>query len=493
MRYVGYVRISSEEQRGNYSLAAQKHAIQSWVTRQRDTLAGQLIRIYEDACHTGMTDHRVAFQQMLRDAGAGLFDAIIVHKWDRLARLRCDAIRYKATLRREYGIKLFAVEGVSEDEDEFVGMVYEAVTEVWSELYSRNLSRETKKGKYEKACQGRHNNRAPFGTDKTRDGILRPNPQEQPGLLLAMESYATTRHSDHQIAQILNAAGYVTKQGKPFTTDMVREMLQNRTYVGQVRYQPYRKSTNGSRDSSTPTEWFKGQHEPLVSIDLFERCQKVRRQRRHYPRVSSECSVYPLSGLLYCQQCGKRLRAQKSPSGKRYYLCPNPVDDECTRRMVMADILEEQVAQVISGIHLPENWRAEKHPSQESYQQIDQRRNELQQSMERLDFRWDMGFIEKEDYLAKRKALKQQLDQNQPIVEQELIKAETTLRQFNSDWIAGDLACHKQLLNRLVESVWVTRGTIQGIKLQSRFAFLARYSKDVEIDAEGCLTNQVVD
>lgn len=159
----------------------------------------------------------------------------------------------------------------------------------------------------------------------------------------------------------------------------------------------------------------------------------------------------------------------------------------------MADILEEQVAQVISGIHLPENWRAEKHPSQESYQQIDQRRNELQQSMERLDFRWDMGFIEKEDYLAKRKALKQQLDQNQPIVEQELIKAETTLRQFNSDWIAGDLACHKQLLNRLVESVWVTRGTIQGIKLQSRFAFLARYSKDVEIDAEGCLTNQVVD
>jgi DNA invertase Pin-like site-specific DNA recombinase len=36
MRYVGYVRISSEEQRGNYSLAAQKHAIKSWVARQKD-------------------------------------------------------------------------------------------------------------------------------------------------------------------------------------------------------------------------------------------------------------------------------------------------------------------------------------------------------------------------------------------------------------------------------------------------------------------------
>ena len=93
MRYVGYVRISSEEQRGNYSLAAQKYTIESWVTRQQGKRAGQLNRIYEEECHSGMTDHRDAFQQMLHDAHAGLFDAIVVHKWDRLARLRFDAIR----------------------------------------------------------------------------------------------------------------------------------------------------------------------------------------------------------------------------------------------------------------------------------------------------------------------------------------------------------------------------------------------------------------
>jgi len=283
MRYVGYVRISSEEQRGNYSLAAQKHAIETWVARQQGTLAGQLNRIYEEECHSGMTDHRDAFQQMLQDARAGSFDAIVVHKWDRLARLRFDAIRYKVTLRREYGIKLFVVEGVSEDEDEYIGMFFEAMTEVWGELYSRNLSRETQKGKYEKAHQGKHNNRAPFGADQTREGILRPNPKEQPGLLLAMESYATSQHSDRMVAQILNTAGYSTKQGKPFTTDMVREMLQNRTYVGQVRYQRYRQRADGSRDFSMPTEWFAGQHLPLVPIELFERCQDVRRQRRRYP------------------------------------------------------------------------------------------------------------------------------------------------------------------------------------------------------------------
>ena len=158
MRYVGYVRISSEEQRGNYSLAAQKHTIASWVGRQKDQLAGQLVHVYEEECRTGMNDHRDAFQRMLHDAETSQFDAIVVHKWDRLARLRCDAIRYKVMLRREYGIKLFAVEGVSEDEDEYMGMFFEAMSEVWGELYSRNLSRETKKGKYEKVRQGRQNN-----------------------------------------------------------------------------------------------------------------------------------------------------------------------------------------------------------------------------------------------------------------------------------------------------------------------------------------------
>jgi DNA invertase Pin-like site-specific DNA recombinase len=63
MRYVGYVRISSEEQRGNYLPAAQKHAIETWVARQQGKLVGQLNRIYEEECHSGMTDHHDAFQQ----------------------------------------------------------------------------------------------------------------------------------------------------------------------------------------------------------------------------------------------------------------------------------------------------------------------------------------------------------------------------------------------------------------------------------------------
>ena len=67
------------------------------------------------------------------------------------------------------------------------------------------------------------------------------------GDVLAMETYAIGKHSDNGIAQILRQAGCVTKQGKSFTGEMGRAMLQNRTYIGEVLYQPYRRQSNGAR------------------------------------------------------------------------------------------------------------------------------------------------------------------------------------------------------------------------------------------------------
>ena len=44
MRYAGYVRISSEEQVGNFSVDAQRRAIEAWVAAK----GGQLVKIYVD-------------------------------------------------------------------------------------------------------------------------------------------------------------------------------------------------------------------------------------------------------------------------------------------------------------------------------------------------------------------------------------------------------------------------------------------------------------
>src|SRR5690349_13216972 len=59
-RYAAYVRVSSEDQVGGYSIEAQKRAIETWVTAQE----GQLVRMYIDEAQSGRSADRPQFQQM---------------------------------------------------------------------------------------------------------------------------------------------------------------------------------------------------------------------------------------------------------------------------------------------------------------------------------------------------------------------------------------------------------------------------------------------
>ena len=300
MRYAAYVRISSEEQVGNFSLDAQKRAIQRWVSA-RD---GTIIKTYVDEGHSGRTSERPAFLQMRRDARKGKFDAIVVHKFDRFARNLMDALAIKSLLRHEFGIKVFSVTEPSEDSDGAAGILIEGAIESVADWYSRNLSGETAKGKKERARQGYHNNRAPFGMDKDDNGVLIPDEQELPGLRLAYELYASGDFSDNDVARRLNSEGYLSKTGRRFSTDTVRDMLQNRTYLGYVKYQEYARNADGSRSYKAKIEWFEGKHESVIAESLFDRCQEARAARRpNRSNAWQHTRIYLLNDLVYCAEC----------------------------------------------------------------------------------------------------------------------------------------------------------------------------------------------
>jgi site-specific DNA recombinase len=234
MRYAAYIRISSEEQVGNFSIEAQ----------------------------SGRSSDRPGFQKMRQEARKGKFDALVVHKFDRFARNRTDALAIKSLLRYDYGVKVFSVSEPSEDSDGPMGALIEGIMESVADWYSQNLATETTKGKRERTMQGFHNNQAPFGLRKDENDLLVADEAELPGLKLAFEQYATGRHSDGDIAQLLNRAGYQTKTKRPFSKETVRFMLQNRTYLGKIRYQQATYTADGRRSRRAPIEWLDGQHLP---------------------------------------------------------------------------------------------------------------------------------------------------------------------------------------------------------------------------------------
>ncbi len=483
MRYAAYMRISSEEQVGNFSIDAQERAIQAWVVAQ----GGLLVKIYKDEAHSGRTIERPDFIQMRKDARKGKFDALVVHKFDRFSRNRTDALAIKSLLRYDYGVKVFSVTEPSEDSDGPLGALIEGIMESVADWYSKNLAAEVTKGKKERSMQGYHNNVAPFGYTKDENKILIPHPTEFEGLLMAFELYAQDQYSDADLARVLNRNGYRTKKGRKFSKDTVCAMMKNRTYLGQVRYSKTERNASGARSRVRNSEWFDGQHEALISNELFEKCQTVRGKRSRHKQATTKYIPYLLRDLVYCHRCctnrpeekvvptyGKLRAHTKSDSEQRYYRCKaGDLGYNCRQPGVRVEVIEEQVLNIVRTLCPPREWRNNIVRSIGELlgeKDLNERLAEIRTRIERMDLRWDHGFITNEDdYLRERLKLQQELESMTPVDTDDLERAVDLLKNFSKYWekCGGDVEREAELLKQVVERVYVEDDIVKAITLHS--------------------------
>lgn len=492
MRYAAYVRISSEDQIGNYSIDAQKRAIEAWVVSN----GGVLAQIYADEGHSGRTAERPAFKRLRQDARHKKFDAVIVHKFDRFARNRTDALAIKSLLRHDYGIKVFSVSEPSEDSDGPMGALIEGIMEAVADWYSQNLSAETAKGKKERSNQGIHNNQAPFGMKKNADKILVPDEDELPGLILAFESYATGDYSDGDVAHLLNEKGYKSKTGRPFSKETVRDILQNQTYLGKTKYQKYKRRNDGSRSYEAPVEWFDGQHQAVISQELFDKCMKVRANRRVHQQATKRYNSYLLRNIAYCHRCcsnppeGKtfryygKMRSQAQSRGEHlYYRCrANDLGYQCEQKGVRVEILDSQVVNILMNLKPPKDWRKGVTKAMGELlgeQSLEERLNEIREIINRMDARWDNGlFTSEQEFMEKRIKLQLELEQLTPVASDDLEKAAELLENFQAHWerLQGDPEAQYELVKLIVERVYVNDEQVVAMTLRSNYHLVLNHN-----------------
>ncbi len=484
MRCVGYVRISSEDQVGNFSLDAQRRAIEKWVHDQ----GWRLVKVYVDEAKTATTDNRPGFQEMRRDARRGKFEALVVHKFDRLARNRANALAVKSLLRHDYGIKVFSVTEPSEDSDGPIGALMEGIMESVADWYSRNLATEVAKGKRERAQQGYQNNQPPAGYDKAEDGTLTINPHEAEGIRLAFETYQQSGWSDTEIARALNSKGYRTKQGKLFSKEMIRDLLQNRTYLGFIRYQQLQKKSNGSRDVSADTQWYKGKHEAIISEELFEKCQQVRARAATHHLATPKAQIYPLSGILFCGYCQNKMRAQRL-HGYRYYRCrARELGGDCQQQGIMATEIEQQLVDLVRQMKPPADWKQQVVQAMGNLMgdgKLEERVAQIEETIKRMDFRWDNGFItDQDEYLEKRLGLQQELEQMKPIPIDELEAAADILTNFDAYWAKAQSEPGEQqkLLHLVFERISVKESVVASVCMRPNYHVVYHRSGNLALD-----------
>ena len=127
--------------------------------------------------------------------------------------------------------------------------------------------------------------------------------------------------------------------GKDFSIAVVRHVLRNRLYLGEIEHKG---------------QVFKGQHEPLVDPETFERVQAIMQTNALSPIAGRERAQhdYLLTGLARCQ-CGHALTTSlgKGNGGTYfYYRCTGlqkRVNHSCTVRQVRAEVLEDAVLSIV--------------------------------------------------------------------------------------------------------------------------------------------------
>ena len=122
-----------------------------------------------------------------------------------------------------------------------------------------------------------------------------PSPETMPILLRVLRDYSTGRFSFRDVADRLNAQGYRTRTGLPFTGASIRDVLGNRFYEGIVVYherQPDESVMDGSHEL------------PQEVKELWTKCQEIKVSRRNntagHPRGPSRS--FPFSRVFACLQ-----------------------------------------------------------------------------------------------------------------------------------------------------------------------------------------------
>lgn len=343
MKAAIYARYSSDSQREE-SISAQIRAIEEYSVRNQILI----VKKYIDEAKSAVTNNRPQFLQLMEDIEHHQFDALIVHKLDRFARNRYDSAYYKKLLC-SHGIRLISVTENLDDSPESV--IMESVLEGMAEYYSKNLSREVKKGQRETALQCKFTGGTPpLGYVINANNEYEINTFEAE-IVRTIFSMYNTGSSYSDIINYLNSQNYKTKFGKAFKKTSINAILQNEKYGGIYMYRKTVRvrTENGERHEKqdpSQTITIDGEFPGIVSSDEFDNAQNRLTDNKKRNRSSRAKEIYLLSSKLYCGQCGRKMMGTRRKARDKYYVryrCPGQNDKTCDQKELHADLIEAEV------------------------------------------------------------------------------------------------------------------------------------------------------
>ncbi|MBQ5317936.1 MAG: recombinase family protein [Oscillospiraceae bacterium] len=322
-----YVRLSQEDMRAGESLSIenQKLILTKYVAEQ----GWNIIDTYVDDGYSGTDFNRPAVIRLLDDAKMGKINLIIVKDLSRFGRNYIQVGQYIDYIFPTYNIRFIALnDNVDTLNANSTAMDMMPIMNVFNEWHAANTSKKIK-AVIEANCKaGKYRaTNAPYGYVKGNDENRLPVPDEPAASVVRrMFEMRSQGISPRHIADMLNEEKILTpsdylyaKQGKPnprktthlWCAERVRKMLQNPTYLGHlvqmrtttVSHKNHKLIKRNEEDMVV----IKNTHEPLVSQEMWDKCREMDNSVSQGKR-DKHGEIMPLSGLMYCADCGEKMR-----------------------------------------------------------------------------------------------------------------------------------------------------------------------------------------
>ncbi|MBR3183575.1 MAG: recombinase family protein [Mogibacterium sp.] len=342
-----------------------------------------LVGVYEDNGKKGTNFDRPQFQKMMDEVKAGRIKCLVVKDLSRFSRDYIEAGAYLEKIFPFMGIRFISItdgydSAVSGDAEKAL-MV--PLKNMINTAYAKDISRKIITSFRSRQAKGEILPAfAPYGYVKSKTQAYRYEIDEETAPYVRMIfEWKAEGFSHREISEKLMAMGAVTPAMRKVQLGIwkaekykhttwygrtIIDILQNRTYTGCIVYGRMPKSLyEGIKmHRASPEEWriIPDAHEPIVSQELFDKVQDMFAARK--ATYSKKCEVSKerrdsqenlFKGIIYCGDCGKRMRFVKSTSHKTRttFVCGGYLDStyqNCSRHAIWDEAVREAVAAVIS-------------------------------------------------------------------------------------------------------------------------------------------------
>jgi site-specific DNA recombinase len=308
-----YTRKSSEEglEQSFNSLDAQREACRAFIGSQKHEGWKALGAHYDDGGYSGATTDRPALRRLIEDVKAGMADAVVVYKVDRLTRSLTDFAKI---------VEIFDKNQVS-----FVSVTQQFNTttsmgrltlnvllsfaqferEVTGERIRDKIAASKRKGMWMGGTLplGYDLNNRKLVVNRAEAELVREIYRQylKLGCVSKLKTYLERKRirSKERVSQTGRKSGNTA-----YSRGALYNLLRNRIYLGEIEHRG---------------QAYAGEHKGIVSPDLWKRVQAQRRANDHaHQNRSRAASPSLLAGLLYDENGNRFTPAHAVKNGKRY-------------------------------------------------------------------------------------------------------------------------------------------------------------------------------